>query len=289
MQWWPIFVTLCETLRKQVDTQETPIEKDAAAVVRSRLSLEPTGGRRFLTGLCHFVFLMETAGNPAKVAVRVATPSTRRLLAGGVYWNNLPRPIGVPLPRMLAVDLRPSEIQFPFVILEYLTGVDLHAVYPELSHEDKFHVTSETVGIQQKVSALPIARGFGYAVSYEDAPQFPTWSAALAAILEQAVQRINGRDHPGRSYLDQTSRILNRHEAYFAAIRPMPFLDDTTTKNVLVDNGRLAGVVDVDQVCFGDPLLTIGLTEIALLANGYDLDYSGHWMSILGLTNHQRG
>ena len=40
------------------------------------------------------------------------------------------------------------------------------------------------------------------------------------------------------------------------AVPPLPFLDDLTTKNVLVDGGRLSGVVDVDVVCFGDPLAT---------------------------------
>jgi hypothetical protein len=81
---------------------------------------------------------------------------------------------------------------------------------------------------------------------------------------------------------------LSRHESYFAAIQPAPFLDDTTTKNVLVDHGRLSGVVDVDQLCFGDPLFTIGLTNMALLADGLDVDYVEHWMNLLNLGKQQR-
>jgi hypothetical protein len=95
-------------------------------------------------------------------------------------------------------------------------------------------------------------------------------------------------DHPGSSYVKRASQILGRYETYFAAVRPVPFLDDTTTKNVLVEQGRLTGVVDVDQLCFGDSLLTIGLTQTSLLAKGFDIDYVGHWMNLLEFDKQQR-
>jgi hypothetical protein len=47
-----------------------------------------------------------------KFVVRMATPPTKRLLASGVYWNEFLRPLGVPLPRMVAPSLEPSEIEF---------------------------------------------------------------------------------------------------------------------------------------------------------------------------------
>jgi hypothetical protein len=37
------------------------------------------------------------------------------------------------------------------------------------------------------------------------------------------------------------------------AIRATPFLHDTTTKNVIVTHdGVVSGIVDVDDLCFGD-------------------------------------
>jgi len=82
--------------------------------------------------------------------------------------------------------------------------------------------------------------------------------------------------------------MLSQYGTYFASVRPVPFLDDTTTKNVLVEHGRVTGIVDVDQLCFGDPLLTVGLTQTALLANGLDVDYVQHWMNLLGLNKELR-
>jgi hypothetical protein len=194
----------------------------------------------------------------------------------------------VPLPRMVATSLEPSEIQFPFVILEQLPGSDLGQIYQTLSSHEKLEIVSEVVGIQEKVSVLPEASGFGLAYSYSQPPEYRTWGAAVLAILERAQKRIERSGNPGRSYVKPGRQILSRYESYFAVVRPIPFLDDTTTKNVLVDQGRLTGVVDVDRLCFGDPLLTIGLTRMALLADARDVDYVEHWMNLMALSQQQR-
>jgi aminoglycoside phosphotransferase (APT) family kinase protein len=67
------------------------------------------------------------------------------------------------------------------------------------------------------------------------------------------------------------------------SVAPVAFLDDTTTKNVIVHDGALSGVVDTDLVCFGDPLFTLALTRLALLAHAMDSDYADHWRDLLAL------
>jgi aminoglycoside phosphotransferase (APT) family kinase protein len=233
------------------------------------------------------VFLI-VASNEQKFVVRIGTPATKRLLEGGIYWNKVLRPIGVPLPEMLAADLEPREIRFPFVILEWMPGTDLGLIYQTLSSNEKLGIVRELVQIQKKVSQLPEANSFGYARSYSEPPEHQSWAEVVLAILERARRRMSRSDHPGFSYVERAIRILGRHESYFAAIRPAAFLDDTTTKNVLVDQGRISGVVDVDQLCFGDPLLTVGLTQMALLGEALDVDYVEHWMNLLKLDAEQR-
>src|SRR5262249_53237029 len=57
------------------------------------------------------------------------------------------------------------------------------------------------------------------------------------------------------------------------------FLHDTTTKNVIVHGGRLSGIVDVDDFCFGDPLLAPALTLMALLNTRGPVDYVDAWLA----------
>jgi hypothetical protein len=50
---------------------------------------------------------------------------------------------------------------------------------------------------------------------------------------------------------------------------------------VIVHAGRLSGIVDVDDLCFGDPLLLIALIRMALLAHGHDPVYFEEWLDIV--------
>jgi hypothetical protein len=57
---------------------------------------------------------------------------------------------------------------------------------------------------------------------------------------------------------------------------------------VIVHDGELSGIVDVDWVCFGDPLFTVALTRMALLARRYETDYIAFWTEALALSPTQR-
>jgi aminoglycoside phosphotransferase (APT) family kinase protein len=77
-----------------------------------------------------------------------------------------------------------------------------------------------------------------------------------------------------RSAFDSLSDISSRLRAirrsvepYFASLRPICFLDDMTVNNVLVDHSDLQGIIDVDFVCYGDPLMTIGTTLAHIAAD----------------------
>lgn len=82
-------------------------------------------------------------------------------------------------------------------------------------------------------------------------------------------------------YVDRVEARLERHGAYLDAVAPTPFLDDTTTKNVLIADGRLSGIVDVDYLCFGDRLLTVALTRMSLLSRAWDTAYIKAWCAAL--------
>lgn len=82
-------------------------------------------------------------------------------------------------------------------------------------------------------------------------------------------------------HVDRVAKRLPAFAASLATVAPAPFLDDTTTKNVLVDGGRLSGILDIDRICVGEPLLTEAPTPMALLARGFDTPYVEHWANAL--------
>jgi aminoglycoside phosphotransferase (APT) family kinase protein len=82
---------------------------------------------------------------------------------------------------------------------------------------------------------------------------------------------------------DIVDRVLERVHADggFNDVEPVPFLDDTTTRNVIVDRGELSGIVDVDGLCYGDPLFVVALTRMALLSRDWPTDYADGWFDAL--------
>ena len=263
-----------------------PNEKDACLLVEKALGAKSVSARRFPTGLCHYVYEVELTDGQSVVA-RLAGTHTRQFLAGGVYWQSLLQPLGLPLPAQLHADL---SAPIPHVILERLPGDDLGNVYATLANDSKRALAAGIVDAQILTSRLPEATGFGHALSYKDPAlsRCQSWLQVVAASLERSRQRIKSAGVVDADLVDRLSPWLRRFEAYFSRVKPTPFLADTTTKNVIVHQGRLTGIVDVDEICFGDPLLTVGLTQMALLAAGSDTDYVAHWLALLNPSAAQR-
>jgi hypothetical protein len=70
------------------------------------------------------------------------------------------------------------------------------------------------------------------------------------------------------------------------AIPPTPFLHDTTIKNVIVTaEGSLSGIVDVDDLCFGDQRYIATLTLAALTAQRGPLQYVSALLQYAGCSD----
>ena len=103
----------------------------------------------------------------------------------------------------------------------------------------------------------------------------------LDASLARSRARIAAAGVVDPAHVDRVARLVERRRPGHDAVAPLAFLDDTTTKNVIVHDGRLSGIVDVDVVCYGDALLPVALTKMALHARGWETDYVEAWLAAL--------
>ncbi|MEM7168996.1 MAG: phosphotransferase [Pseudomonadota bacterium] len=238
---------------------------------------------RFPTGLVHYVYDVRMAKN--QIVVRMSTPENRHQLANGLYWLERLRPLGVPLPKVVFANL---DVNVPYVLLERLNGSDLGNIYGDLTPSQKKDIAGIISNVQGLVAQLPQGSGFGFVSSYEKGFPHTSWAAVVDHHLRRSRIRIDSIGAVNSSYVDDIERISPKFQNYFDSIGPTPFLDDITTKNVIIDNGRFTGIVDVDQVCFGDPIFTIALTQMGLMSGGADLDYIEYWCDEINATEAQR-
>jgi hypothetical protein len=251
-----------------------PDAKLAASIATQVIGHAPIAARRFTTGARHYVFEIEFSEN-VSVVVRVGDARARSEIEGAIYLSNLLRPKGVPLPILLAHD---TTAEFPWIMLERLPGTDLGAVIPSLTNEQLDHIAAK-IARAQSIAAKTGSQGrYGYAVHPENAP-YTTWSHVLDASVSRSRGRIERAGLFDVRLVDAIqAEITSRHEE-FDRIEAVPFLHDTTTKNVIVtQDGTLSGIVDVDDLCFGDSRYPAALTKASLMARGYPTSYVSAWL-----------
>jgi Ser/Thr protein kinase RdoA (MazF antagonist) len=264
-----------------------PTAEDAAGIVTAWSGMDVASAERFPTGLANFVYDVTTRDG-GRVVARLQRQGEGTAFEGAISWSRTLRPKGVPLPELYAYDLTPEDGRFPFMLLERLPGRDLEHDYPALSDDQKRRLAGRIIDIQHAVGELPYGRGFGYGASFDDPELHPTWRDLLLASLRRSRERIVAAGVLSTDWVDRVAERLPALDGYFSTIEPVPFLDDTTVKNVIVHDGELSGIVDVDWVCFGDPLFTVALTRMALLARCFDTDYIDFWTADLDLSVEQQ-
>ena len=265
----------------------SPSEQDAARILAEVFGCPVASIERFPTGLAHFVYDARLAdGRP--VVGRLTRREDADEFAGALYWHERLKPLGIPLPELYYEDVWGVRHGFPVMIIERLPGRDLGDVYSSLTGAQKEQISAWVVGLQRRASKLPVGPGFGYALSYDDPALLPTWKDVLLGSLDRSRRRIQSVGVVDAEVVERVRARLGCFDDYLVRIEPVPFLHDTTTKNVIVDRrGQPTGIVDVDTICFGDPLLTLSLTRMALLAHRHDTDYIDHWERHLQLSAEQ--
>ena len=158
------------------------------------------------------------------------------------------------------------------MVLDKFPGRDLRYELSSMTSAQKRRLAEQIVNYQRKVAKLPPGDGFGYASTFGVAP-FATWRDL---VLSETRKNLPAKlEPPLASWHTRVFALTDVFTADLEQISPTCFLDDLTTKNVIVQNGELSGLVDFDVVCYGDPLWTLGLTAAAIVSDvgAEHLDY----------------
>lgn len=256
----------------------TPDADLAAALALAATGAAPIAVHRFATGSQHFVFEASFTDREA-VVLRISRASDRPLVRGALRQSALLRPLGVPLPQLIAHDV---DAPFPYLVLQRLPGTDLGHVISKLPTDCLGPIAGRIVHAQGLVAATPSGGRYGYAVDPASAP-FASWSENLASGVLRSRTRIAAVGLFDLALVDALDSVLLSLRVEADRQPATPFLHDTTTKNVIVTaDGTFSGIVDVDDLCFGDPRFVVALTLAALTAFGGPVAYAETWMRLAG-------
>lgn len=177
-----------------------------------------------------------------------------------IQWLSRLAEVQIPVPKIIASGRSGG---WEYLILSYIEGEDLGQVYRCLTASEKRTIAAQVARIQRLASKLEPE---GIADDW-------TWKAFVDEMLDRAESRIRANGYFDTERVDRLRRAAEQLADRFAAIQPTVYLDDISTKNLLIHNGQVSGVIDVDWIGIGDVLTFAALTNMALLNMELDTDY----------------
>lgn len=221
-----------------------PSQEDATKVVALITNEKTLSSMRMTTGEQYFVYAVKTV--EFDYVIRMTFLKQRHKFISGIYWQEKLIPLDVPLAKFIQSDLNGKYSPFSSLLMKRLPG-------------------------------------YGFADSYEQELPFKSWYDFLMNRLRFFVNSIKQNEIFDVNEVMNVISILKNMETELKSIRPTPFLYDASERNVLVYDGKISGIVDVDDMCFGDPLLVLALTYVALEIEKFDTLYCDYWAEELKL------
>lgn len=220
------------------------------------LSEKPKSIERCTVGHGNFVYIVECSG--VKYVIRCSLE--RNAYENTIYWLEQLSSIEIPVPKVVAKGMLD---EYDYLILTYFEGNDIGLVYTQLSDEDKKEIAKDIVHIQNQVETLKL----------ENVDPQWSWSSVVNDMLERAGERIVKNGYFELEKVERVGILTEQMNEYFVSVKPVAYLDDISSKNLLIHNGRISGIIDIDWMGIGDKLTYVALTNMALLNMEYDTKY----------------
>lgn len=229
--------------------------KDAIAIFENNTKRSVVQIERCSVGIANYVFIVSTANE--KFVLRCS--KDENAYKDTVYWLNRLSVCEIPIPIVLSEG---KYKDYSYLILSYIRGDDIGNVYCKLNDSEKKQIAKEVVKIQRKVSRLDI---------HEDMEW--TWNCFVDKMLNRAEKRIKRKNYFDFNKICIIKKLQQEIQEYLDKVPIAPYLDDISTKNLLIYEGNVSGIIDIDWMGFGDMLTFVALTRVSLLNMDLDTKY----------------
>ena len=192
-----------------------------------------------------------------------------------IHWLTELSAVDIPIPKVL---VHGKYEKFQYLILNFIAGEDIGLVYSQLTTAEKKRIAKEVMEIQRKVSNLKIVH---------DEDDW-SWKSVLDELLERSEERIKQNGYFDSARVTQLKDKMYLLEDYFSSVKSVAYLDDISTKNLLIHEGKVSGVIDIDWMGEGDNLTFIAMTYIALKNMDCETDYVEYLLEERGCNTLER-
>lgn len=238
---------------------------------------------RMENGVCNAVYSASVCGRD--LIFRLNTEP--RFMRGSHDHIPLFRSKGIHVPEIVAEDLTKSTLSLAYQVQTQILGNDIGEVIARSTDQELRGIAAEVANIFRQLSDVPNNGKFGVMWG-DDRDLVDSWSAEVARVTGVVLGWGRKTGVLDESIEDTLAWINTEFKSYFDRVRPLTYFGDISSNNVMVFEGRFAGLVDLDSLAQGDPLEAVGRIKASWYGTHYGQVYSDAVMDSLGLTAPQR-
>ena len=241
--------------------------------------------RRPKSGLTGSVFILTTVPGASVLKVSDDPASDWKLAKERIVYGLL-RERGIPTPSVLVTDLSRNLVPFAYTLSEHLPGLTFSQAYAGMSVAERLGIYSQLGDLLGRMHSLTFglfgdvteedgkvtvgaAREIACDSNEADSGPFTAWR-------EMHRQVVSGR----LSFLSRTefhdltaaiARWFSDHEGLLDyPVTPRLLHVDLHMSNILVSEGKVSGILDVEEAVIGHNEYDLMRTELAHFGDGYE-------------------
>lgn len=244
----------------------------------------PTSIQRIKIGISNEVYVV--ALKEKEVIVRMNLEK-KYLMGSHDHIPKLKR-LGIHVPAILAEDYEKAQFPFAYQIQSKIEGQDLGDVIHTLTESQLTILATEIASIFEKIQTIPSNHQFGLMWGGGDNDLSDSWTQRMKIWIDESIMRGKKTGIMDNDLINLANKLYEENKAYFDSVTPITYFGDMCSKNVMIQNGVLKGLVDLDGLTQGDPLEAIGRIKLSWYGTTYGKLYTDTVMSALHLDNDAR-
>lgn len=259
------------------------MENEINIIVQKHFNQSPKKVERMKAGICNEVYRVEVDGK----AFIVRMNNLNRFLKGSS--RNIPifKSKGISVPEILFEDYSKQTISYAYQIMTVMEGEDLGNVIRGLTSDELVSIAKDISGIFLKLGDIQTNGKFGW-VADNETKLVDSWSEVMLKMYYDVCSRNDATGVVGKELIDLYSQLITKHKLYFDSVPSRFVYDDISSKNVIIKDGKFNGLVDLDQVMYGDFLEPIGRIKASWYGTDYGRVYTESILDCLSLNQSQR-
>jgi len=244
----------------------------------------PASIQRIKTGISNEVYVV--ALKEKEIIIRMNLE--KKYLMGS--HDHIPKlkHLGIHVPTILAEDYEKAQFPFAYQIQSKIEGQDLGDVIHTLTESQLIVLATEIASIFEKIKTIPANHQFGLVWGGGDNDLSDSWTQRMKIWIDESIMRGKKTGIMDNDLINLANKLYEENKAYFDSVTPITYFGDMCSKNVMIQNGVLKGLVDLDGLTQGDPLEAIGRIKLSWYGTSYGKLYTDTVMNALHLENDAR-